>query len=680
MREYHPGAVLLHVERASGSRQDLCTEGSMAIYMNYPYYVEFLDDMLKRSSGDDSTTKEKSILQRNLFVALTSQEMIALSRFLSIMHIAVCMPLRWLAGCTHKLGVYDWGPFSMGRAIDSLKDKMNLMVDDPSLILNKNWMMDMWKPFSNELPPFEKYLNETFNKRQMKVIARKSGANVVQYGLLREELFNPTRKSAAATYDRTLELARIAADAIISELLDETKATAKYLSIPDENGEYSEYSFKGASEEKKSMTLWKSATNDEAESVLGSATRNIQVYSRIHISGAGAVSSIKRNRFMDRSAIECEMKPLGLFHTLDEKMREAIILLALDDAIATRNQSNHDLQAQATERRCKSELLKSRDLMKATAEYVEAVCYHDLYSSPACWKGDATIVSRNIAQLTTQKSKYAALKTNILIRVKGFGWHWCRHPWSKNGRKYTVEELSAHLEYILREEKNYAIPRDPVVHVPMRVNLPFLGTPTEQVAELNEKSKGGELEIKRSAASIRRGMNRQRRGEKTIYQMCQPAVRPTLESLIGFRIDVLCKFSGNGASTNRDNNLDDCLIWCQGGVTRVINAKNKEVLVVWDNMHDESGKEVSYAPSSQRLLPSLWMKDVEGAWRMDIAVDVIGEGDDTTRTDLSGDDAIDISFDIDEELETDNIHDSKEVLDNSDIDDGSESECEYDSE
>ena len=209
----------------------------MAIYMNYPYYVEFLDDMLKRSSGDDSTTKEKSILQRNLFVALTSQEMIALSRFLSIMHIAVCMPLRWLAGCTHKLGVYDWGPFSMGRAIDSLKDKMNLMVDDPSLILNKNWMMDMWKPFSNELPPFEKYLNETFNKRQMKVIARKSGANVVQYGLLREELFNPTRKSAAATYDRTLELARIAADAIISELLDETKATAKYLSIPDENGE-----------------------------------------------------------------------------------------------------------------------------------------------------------------------------------------------------------------------------------------------------------------------------------------------------------------------------------------------------------------------------------------------------------------------------------------------------------
>ena len=43
MREKHPGKLLLHVERASGSRQDLCTEGCMAILMNYPYYIKFLD-------------------------------------------------------------------------------------------------------------------------------------------------------------------------------------------------------------------------------------------------------------------------------------------------------------------------------------------------------------------------------------------------------------------------------------------------------------------------------------------------------------------------------------------------------------------------------------------------------------------------------------------------------------
>ena len=45
MRSKHAGELLMHVERASGSRQDLCTEGSMAIIMNYPYYLEFLDEM-----------------------------------------------------------------------------------------------------------------------------------------------------------------------------------------------------------------------------------------------------------------------------------------------------------------------------------------------------------------------------------------------------------------------------------------------------------------------------------------------------------------------------------------------------------------------------------------------------------------------------------------------------------
>jgi hypothetical protein len=70
----------------------------MAIYMNYLYYVEFLDNMLRKQV---SVNDKPSILQQNLFVALTSREMIALSRLLSILHIAICLPFRWLAGKTH---------------------------------------------------------------------------------------------------------------------------------------------------------------------------------------------------------------------------------------------------------------------------------------------------------------------------------------------------------------------------------------------------------------------------------------------------------------------------------------------------------------------------------------------------------------------------------------------------
>jgi hypothetical protein len=57
IREYYPGVLLLHVERAAGSRQDLCTEGSMAVYLNYPYYVEFLDRMLRKHLCGNSNDK-----------------------------------------------------------------------------------------------------------------------------------------------------------------------------------------------------------------------------------------------------------------------------------------------------------------------------------------------------------------------------------------------------------------------------------------------------------------------------------------------------------------------------------------------------------------------------------------------------------------------------------------------
>ena len=34
IEEHHPGAILFHVERTSGSRQDICVEGAGAIYWN----------------------------------------------------------------------------------------------------------------------------------------------------------------------------------------------------------------------------------------------------------------------------------------------------------------------------------------------------------------------------------------------------------------------------------------------------------------------------------------------------------------------------------------------------------------------------------------------------------------------------------------------------------------------
>jgi hypothetical protein len=167
IREYYPGVLLLQVEHAAGSRQDLCTEGSMAVYLNYPYHVEFLDMMLRKLRCGNSNDKA-SILQQNLFVVLTSEEMIALSRLLSILHISVCTPFHWLAGKMHELQDYGtdfgWGAMPMSRVIDTLYEKMNELHKSPSLIVNDGFMMSILNEYLLELPPFEEYWKVTFKK------------------------------------------------------------------------------------------------------------------------------------------------------------------------------------------------------------------------------------------------------------------------------------------------------------------------------------------------------------------------------------------------------------------------------------------------------------------------------------------------------------------------------------
>ena len=123
----------------------------MPIIQNYPFYLEFLDWTLRKTNTSDKV----SILQRNLFVALGSVEMIALARFMSIIHVSVSMPFRWLAGKTHKLAEYDWGLMSMARVIDTLQEKMSMIAAKPSLIHNEGFMLNIFEKYRLELPPFQ---------------------------------------------------------------------------------------------------------------------------------------------------------------------------------------------------------------------------------------------------------------------------------------------------------------------------------------------------------------------------------------------------------------------------------------------------------------------------------------------------------------------------------------------
>ena len=99
---YHRTAYIYTVSWAcGGSRQDIYVEGVIAVLMNVPYYMEFL--IWRMRCGH-----VYGIIERNVFMLLRSVEMIDFLCVLSILHIAVCMPLRWISGNCSNLSQHNF--------------------------------------------------------------------------------------------------------------------------------------------------------------------------------------------------------------------------------------------------------------------------------------------------------------------------------------------------------------------------------------------------------------------------------------------------------------------------------------------------------------------------------------------------------------------------------------------
>ena len=100
----------------------------------------------------------------------------------------------------------------------------------------------------------------------------------------------------------------------------------------------------------------------------------------------------------------------------------------------------------------KEKIAKEASLAKASEAHIEAYYYFRMSKSKACWKTEEE-VDRDLPQIKSKNDKLNAVKENIQMRVKGYGWKDFTHPWSKNGKLYTEEELSVHLKSIIRYEK-----------------------------------------------------------------------------------------------------------------------------------------------------------------------------------------------------------------------------------
>ena len=92
--------------------------------------------------------------------------MVGITRLLAIMHIAICMPLRFLMGKTHEWAEeFDWGVVELGEALTCWYDAMVHLKEKPEDYLNKDFMLSIFDSIKPKLRPFQEYLDFMFEEK-----------------------------------------------------------------------------------------------------------------------------------------------------------------------------------------------------------------------------------------------------------------------------------------------------------------------------------------------------------------------------------------------------------------------------------------------------------------------------------------------------------------------------------
>jgi hypothetical protein len=128
--------------------------------------------------------------------------MIALVHLLSILHLSIAMPFQYLARKSHEFKKYGWGAVDMGQVIGTLHKKLLEIQMNPHLIIDRLFMIDIFKQYQDKLPPFSDYWELMFKKKQIKVVPRKDGSKVTHHARLLKNLFSPHREADIGTGQR----------------------------------------------------------------------------------------------------------------------------------------------------------------------------------------------------------------------------------------------------------------------------------------------------------------------------------------------------------------------------------------------------------------------------------------------------------------------------------------------
>ena len=599
---FRPGKRYLPPIRVlGGNRQDAAFEGALPVYDGRGDMLIFTNECLLSSDN---------LLQRSLFILLGSMEMIAQLRVASILHLAVVIPMRWLAGNTHKLVEYGWGERSMGRAIALLHDAFVEIQGDGSLLLEEEFVMHIFASLYDELPPFKEYLDYHFEEKEGNVIgSRKEEARVLVIDEAMAELFWPQRIENRQTTEFCWELAVGVATTLLTELTDPKKSTHNYIND-------GLLAFQNLSQAEKEASLGMRANNDPSEGNFATFTDVLCTGGRISIDSAAGIGQARYNKDLHRdhasfvtgrkSKKTTQPTETGAFHALPEKLQDSLLAVAKKNGNKSRKQFTASLQRQRTARADKAANAIAMKLQSTERDLINISYLHQKYFSPRCWKTVQQALDE-FEKLSSKKDKTECVKEQILIRYLGLGWEEAHHPWSKNKHQYTASELLKHLcEVVIPLQDVKEVPSEAPIKLPTRPDRYTLGTKSADLLELDDAVLAKEERIRLKAMLERDRREDSGFGDQLMeMQQTSWAIDKIRRGL--FKIDMCFSYGDDDG---------DVLQWCQGTVVKVLKEEKNYVTVEikWDR---ECLREGDSETSRDKLMRSKWnsSEHEQGTWR-----------------------------------------------------------------
>ena len=249
----------------------------------------------------------------------------------------------------------------------------------------------------------------------------------------------------------------------------------------------------------------------------------------------------------------------------------------------------------------KQDILRNKKMIAVQTEYANALTYIEMFHSVACWHNTADAKTK-YELLNSRAAKMDAMKEQSRIHVVGFRWKDLHHPWSKNGKEFSPDELFEHLiEKIIPEQLKQGIPNQPTMELPFRKDTPKLGTKTADVENLEGRYEAERTSAIEAAEKLREQLETD--GAIDRYEKLQPSRPEVDEQLIGLEIEQLWIYE--------EEDGEKVPQWCQGVVVAIKNRS--KVHIQWNKNCLRNG---DLPITEEALMRSKFNKHVEGGWRM----------------------------------------------------------------